>query len=245
MNENNDIQIELKEMGAALQQQDSSMPYELPDPYFEQLPDEILFKIRTQYAFQQNPFSLEDKNYFNHFAETVLYRIQNEEDAAMSPALESILKKPLFEVPDDYFNENRFTDKTLKVAPESSTKGRLRFMSFSKRIALAAAAVVAIVVTFSVVNMIRKPETTNLPLAHLDETIQSGLRMDDSEFAASLEKLNDQDILQYLGENTTETDIASIENSIGENQLPGEESYLTDEHIFENFLNTTNPLSDN
>jgi hypothetical protein len=77
-------------------------------------------------------------------------------------------------------------------------------------------------------------------LAILDESIEKGKTMNDQQFEETLQKLTAADIAKYLENNGDISDVATLRNSIDENNLPNEDDYILDEKTLDNFIKKIN-----
>jgi hypothetical protein len=244
MNNNDEIQKELLQISKTLTKVGDANLWECPEKYFDQLADEINFKIRLGDAGKKVIATSEESTYFESFAEKLLEKITiAEEQNELSAELKSTLNKPVFEIPYNYFNN---LDEAI-IANKSTPAERIyptKIFSI-KNIAFAAAAMVAILMTISMLRWAKISDSSNVQLAQLEESIQAGIKMDGSKFNQTIEKLTEADIILYLEENSTETDVATIENLVNEETLPNEEDYFINEKTIDEYLDKTKTSSSN
>ena len=105
------------ELSPVLAQSNPVTPYEVPQGYFESLPEAILSRVQTQEtslvlpASKQNPYSV-PTGYFETLADTILNRLKaekassaKEEIEALSPVLGKLNKTNPYTLPAGYFDE--------------------------------------------------------------------------------------------------------------------------------------------
>ena len=137
-------------------------------------------------------------------------------------------------------------DKAIIASKSTPTERNYLAKIFSIRnIAFAAAAMVAILMTISMLRWAKISDSSNVQLAHLEESIQAGIKMDVSKFNQTIEKLTEADIILYLEENSTEADVATIENLVNEEILPNEDDYFINEKTIDQYLDKTKISSSN
>jgi len=108
---------ELQELSPVLAQNNPITPYEVPQGYFENLPEAILTRVQTWDASsvlpatKQNPYSVPG-GYFENLADTILNRVKaekassaKEEIEALSPVLGKLNKTNPYTLPTGYFEE--------------------------------------------------------------------------------------------------------------------------------------------
>jgi hypothetical protein len=108
---------ELMELSPVLAQNNPVTPYEVPQGYFENLPEAILSRVQTGEAspvlpaIKQNPYSV-PTGYFENLADTLLNRVKaekassaKEELEALSPVLGKLNKTNPYTLPTGYFED--------------------------------------------------------------------------------------------------------------------------------------------
>lgn len=208
---------------------------DVPVGYFDNLPGNILIKIEGTVAHElnelspllaglkkENPFTI-PANYFESFAVDM-------EEEKIPPVLKGLNELHPFDLMAGYF-DNLPATIISKAKEESGAK----VVAMPKRrfgvMKYAAAAVFTGLVAFGVYNYTGKTTgvNTNGPIA-----------MDDKKFNETLDKLPEEDIIQYLEKNGSEADVAALASGIDENTLPSQEEYFTDEEALDKFLDDIN-----
>lgn len=105
------------ELSPVLAQNNPTTPYEVPQGYFENLPEAILTRVQTGEASpvlpasKQNPYSV-PTGYFENLADTLLNRVKAEnassaieEIESLSPVLSKLNKTNPYTLPTGYFEE--------------------------------------------------------------------------------------------------------------------------------------------
>ncbi len=161
MEPRNHILQELKELGSTLPQ--LSTPYQVPQGYFEQLPDWILRRIKALEAgnarsetvalapelaaiSREMPYSL-PAGYFDQLDLGYVWADESsasKELESLSPLLAGLKKESPYQVPQDYFRQ-----ETLAIPEQEETKAPVRrlFAQPWFRYAAAALLIAAIAVT--------------------------------------------------------------------------------------------------
>jgi hypothetical protein len=110
---NNNIINELKEMAPLLAKIEKEDLYSVPENYFISLTESILFYIHLyELKTKPQPFSVSE-GYFETLADSILFKIHTsnlknevqEELSEIAPILNTINKKNIFSVPDNYFQK--------------------------------------------------------------------------------------------------------------------------------------------
>ncbi len=105
------------ELSPVLAQNNPVTPYEVPQGYFENLPEAILSRVQSEEASpvlpasKQNPYSV-PSGYFENLADTLLNRVKaekassaKEEIEALSPVLGKLNKTTPYSLPNGYFED--------------------------------------------------------------------------------------------------------------------------------------------
>jgi hypothetical protein len=158
-----DIIQELNDLGSSLASTSPCNVYSIPGGYFEGFAQQLLSRIKAEEKgleflsslSKENPYQL-PVGYFENLPEQVMegirehadYQTSQEELASISPLLNSLNKKPVFSVPDDYF-------ENFEVAVDKKPGTKVVLLTSRKWIRFAAAAVITGVIalsTFSILN---------------------------------------------------------------------------------------------
>jgi len=208
---------------------------DVPAGYFDSLPNNILAKIEGTVAHElnvlspllagikkENPFAV-PANYFEKFAVDV-------EEEKMPAILKGLNELHPFDLMAGYF-DNLPASIISRAKEESGAKvvampkGRFAVMKY------AAAAVFTGMVAFGVYNYTGK--TTG-------RDGDGPIAMDEKKFNETLDKLPEEDIIQYLEKNGSEADVAALASGIDESTLPSQEEYFTDDEALDKFLEEIN-----
>lgn len=117
---------ELQEIAPSLIEVRGDMPYNLPQGYFDTLPEAVLAKIRIN-AAQSNTYAVPE-GYFNNLPNLVMAKIkagQHEVSAELNeiaPLLNTISKAPVYTVPEGYFNQLSAPVPAAKVVKMGSSR---------------------------------------------------------------------------------------------------------------------------
>ena len=158
-----DIIQELNDLGSDLANTTPGNIYSIPEGYFEGFAQQLLGRIKTEekgleflsLLSKENPYQV-PVGYFENLPENIIegirrhadYQTSREELESISPLLNSLNKKPVFSVPDDYF-------ANFEVAPGKKTEAKVVSLASRKWIRYAAAAVITGIIalsTFSILN---------------------------------------------------------------------------------------------
>jgi len=147
---NKDIIQELSDLGSSLNSMTSHNVYSVPQGYFEGFADHILSLVKNNESLawlsslpKETPYQL-PAGYFDDLEEKIMdsirnhpdYRTSKEELESISPFLNSLSKRPVYAVPEDYFENFNVAKKQKK------TSTKLVSISSHKWFKYAAAAVV-------------------------------------------------------------------------------------------------------
>jgi len=151
---NKDIIQELNDLGSNLATLAQNI-YSVPEGYFEGFATEVINRIKAEEAGleylssipKENPYQV-PVGYFGVLAENIMkkirkhadYQTSKEELESISPLLSSLNKKPVYSVPEDYF-EN--FEVTVKSKPET----KLISITYRRWLRYAAAAMVIGIIT--------------------------------------------------------------------------------------------------
>ena len=145
---NKDIIQELNDLGSSLAKKTLHGPYSVPEGYFEAFADQVLSLLRndesSHYGLPKvTPYQV-PAGYFDGLEERIMemvrshpdYQTSEEELEAISPLLSSLNKRPVYSVPDGYF-------ENLNVAAaENNTYAKVIRATRRKGFRYAAAAVI-------------------------------------------------------------------------------------------------------
>ena len=118
MNSRETILNELNELSRVLAEINPLATYEVPEGYFEELPEKMLNLVREKEEgslvlteAKHNPYNV-PQGYFDQLAETILKKVKateagspEEEMETLSPILSKLNKKVPYTVPAGYFEE--------------------------------------------------------------------------------------------------------------------------------------------
>jgi hypothetical protein len=230
----------------------------IPEGYFDQLASTILDKIKNEQTAKEETASLSPllsslqhhqvfeapNGYFEQLTIDIKKSIENtsydDELKKLSPVLQSVQTVNVFEVPTGYF-EN-LSNSILKKAKAPSAR-IINFQVRNSFLKYAAAAIITGVIAIGALRYLQPTQslnTNNTSLAILDESIEKGKTMNDQQFEETLQKLTAADIAKYLENNGDISDVATLRNSIDENNLPNEDDYILDEKTLDNFIKKIN-----
>jgi hypothetical protein len=147
---NKDIIQELNDLGSNLSKIDASNPYSVPEQYFDGFADHVLNLVKAEESLawlstlpRLNPYRLPD-GYFDGLEQIIMNNIRDhpdhqtseEELESISPLLSSLSKRPVYAVPQGYF-------ENFKIANERTRTGsKLVSLANRKWFRYAAAAVI-------------------------------------------------------------------------------------------------------
>ncbi len=162
----------------------------VPNGYFETLSDSIWQKIHAE----QN-MSL-PTGYFDGLAGNVMAKIKSEENELenIAPTLFALPKSMPYAVPAGYFEQLNYSVPQVKVVK----------INWFKSIKFAAAAILVGVLAFGGIQLMN-------PKEKLDNAVVEGLHIaQKNSFDAELQKISDEDIIQYLQNSSEDLDAESI-----------------------------------
>ncbi|HEX8461775.1 MAG TPA: hypothetical protein VF623_10105 [Segetibacter sp.] len=225
MKNNNYIQEELKREAPFLAEIDDNQLYSVPAGYFDNFPNEILTKIKAgqepAYPFSNSmPFSVPG-GYFENLSKNILQKVSEkniadnavfEEMETISPLLNTINKKNVFSLPEDYFNNLLVKAAEAKPAKVISiTRGRNKFVGY------AVAAVIATILAIGIFLITGKGSNSS---------------MAKTENNSQVKTLSDEEIVNFLKTNAPNEDISATSASVGkETEIKKSVSQMSDEEI--------------
>ena len=228
---------------------------DVPEGYFDNLPDNILNKIKNQGSttvqsnetnelpeilstLQRNhPFSVPG-NYFETLADSIMNRIKMKgEEESLPTVLQDLKSIPSFVKPAHYFE-----DLPAQILEKVKQDTGAKVVFITRRFPVFKYAAAAMI-TGALALGIYKYSNKSLPVtidpsstAQLDPSIEKGKAMDEQKFNETLNSLSEEEIVNYLQKNNSETDIAILSSDVEEKNLPSQEDYLLDNQTLDNFL---------
>jgi len=211
--QNKDIIQELNDLGSILGKIPSTNPYSIPADYFDNFPGAVLSLVKEDEKSASwisslpkvNPFQI-PTGYFDGLEERIMtfirnhpdYQTSREEVASISPLLNNLSKRPVYAVPEGYF-------QNFKVATlETDTTGRIVPFPARKWFRVAAAAVTICVVSLTAF-MVYKNN-------HRDAAGRTLAR-----FEREVKKINDvkktDSLIDFIGAGTDNKEIASTQKA--------------------------------
>lgn len=241
MTRNKDILNELERISTVVAQVNPTVPYQVPEVYFETLSSVIMARIAAggheensllQVAGKQMPQDV-PVGYFDTLSDSILDKIKaqpeqraSDELASLSPLLAGLRKTNVYEVPAGYFDS--FADTVTTQVKEETKVVSI----FSRKLIIryAAAAVVFTMIAFGI-NMVLKQsfDTTPFDIAHVDPIKTQ------KQFNNELAGLSEDAIVNYLKMTADTKDVDKINESIDQSKLPEETDYM-DEEFLESFM---------
>ena len=219
---------------------------DIPAGYFDTLSDSILNKIKNQETVELPAiFSTIKKdqlfqvpgNYFETLTVSILNKIKSTQEEETLPAVLNNLKtvQP-FEVPENYF-----ADLSANILNKVRQQPGAKIIAMPKRFSIlryAVAAVLTGALALGVYKYSNHPPVNDIPAVSvaLDLSIEKGKTMDDKKFNETLNDLSADEIVNYLQNNSNESDVAVLSSNVEETSLPSEEDYLLDDKTLDNFL---------
>jgi hypothetical protein len=196
--------------------------FKVSEAYFTEFLSSIMLKINklSIVAFNKpDPYSV-PQNYFQHLPDTILVRIRDAEEikdkelAVIAPLLNSLDRKNIYSVPEQYFNSNHLN----RISKDKNKARLLSFSKFSRSIVTYAAA--AIMAGVMVTGVFYHPGQTGLldvskeinqltddelkgyfdehSVVYSDDPVSVG---DEINVVDQLKSLSDEEINGYLEEN--------------------------------------------
>jgi hypothetical protein len=229
----NYIQEELRTEAPSIANIDNSQVYSVPTDFFANLLVEIINKIREgqepQYSFSNSmPFFVPD-GYFENLSRNVLNKVRSEkvkedpvfdEMQGISPLLNTISKKPVFEVPKEYFKQISFT---APVEKKEAAKVASIVTRRSKVVSYAIAAVIATILAIGVFLIIGKDYNSSITKTNKSTPVNN---------------LTNEEIVNFLKTTAPAEDISSAKSKGPTNDIIKSVSQMSDQEIKE-FLQET------
>jgi hypothetical protein len=222
MEKANDILNELRSMSSPLADMSRTMPYGVPEGYFNVLINEIQDSISMENVAdpvvgwsKNNPYSIPN-GYFDSLAQQVLSRIVQAE-----PSLPLSKENP-FSAPAGYFEQ--LPQQILAAAKASETEKKTRVIQFRpnvrKTIRWAAAALLVLGIGIGSYKALEKPsyekQLASLPQSAVNEYVQQGIDDFDMEAIESSLVMNTKtDATPLKTENLKKEEINEYLNEMG------------------------------
>ena len=218
--------------------------HDIPAGYFDNLSASILSKIEGTAAHElqslspllaglskEAPYTVPE-GYFNGLSKHVSGQLP---EPVLPAAWEAARHLQPQELPADYFEH--LPDTLLqRVQPQRS--GRVIRMQMMR---IAVAAVFTGLMALGGYRLLQQPAGTEPPAtaqAALPTFIEEGKQLNEEQFDEKLSTLSEEVIIRYLEKTSAETDVAVLSASLGDEALPDEEAYLTDENTLNQFIET-------
>ena len=230
MTRSTDIVKELEEISPVVAQLNTTLPYQVPEVYFETLNTVIMARIAAGGNEENSLLQVAGKimpqdvpaGYFDTLADSVLTKIKNannnitSELQEISPVVAGIGNANVYEVPVGYFDAF-----TTAVAAQIKPKPKVVSL-FNTRTWLryAAAAVIISMLAFGI----------NYTLNNDRDTV-AGVIKTEAQFNTQLASISDDAIIDYLQMTADAKDAESIKQLIDGTQLPEEADYIDEEFL--------------
>ncbi|MCZ2222137.1 MAG: hypothetical protein LC122_00685 [Chitinophagales bacterium] len=206
MNYNKIIQEELKEVSSVIAALTKNNIYNIPDNYFINFPQQIISVVKANSTLlskgYETPFNIPN-GYFTEFPQKILNLATNQQSSnseidnelnEVAPLLNTISKKQVYSVPENYFDKIEI-NKTISNN-HSERKRIKRWMQY------AVAAVFASIALVSSINFMKNLNTLNLQKEFAkttDDELNDYLKTNNTVSYASLnEEDNIADLFQGL-----------------------------------------------
>ena len=223
MENNNYIRQELMEVSPSIVQIEKSNLYSVSPSYFDSLSQEIMEKIQTGkepvYFFSSVMPYFVPEGYFVYLSEKILQKISqenklgvSEELETISPLLNTINKKPVYSVPEGYFDR-------MPVIPAKEIKPGMKVISGKLSTKLFRYAIAAVFISILSVGMF-------LFLGKSKKELQL------QAVTAEVQKLSDEDIVEFLKKTTASDEVTTITSkALKENDIKKSISEMSDKEI--------------
>ncbi len=234
MTRSTDIVKELEAISPAVAQLNATLPYQVPEVYFETLSTVIMARIAAggneensllQVAGTAMPQDV-PAGYFDTLADSILTKIKTAgndvttELQELSPVLAGIGNTNVYEVPAGYFDTVADTF-AAQVKPQATVVSLFKARTWVR---YAAAAVVISMLAFGI-NYSLKKDVGSVTVAIKTE----------AQFNTQLASISEDAIIDYLQMTADTKDAESIKQLIDGAQLPEEADYI-DEAFLEAFM---------
>jgi hypothetical protein len=175
---NKDIIQELNDLGSSLPTEKLENVYSVPEGYFDAFASKVQSLLWLTSLPKQNPFRVPER-YFDDLADQILdgirnhpdYRTSKEELTTISPLLESLNKRPVYSVPQGYFENFK-----VPATPGQKADSRVVSLRQHKWFRYAAAAVVTGIIALAGLMVYNNNNHTNstgtTPLAKFEKEVK-------------------------------------------------------------------------
>jgi len=175
---NKDIIQELNNLGSSLPTEKPGNTYTVPEGYFDVFAGQVQSLIWLSSLPKQNPYKVQE-DYFDRLPDQIMngvrnhpdYQTSKEELAAISPLLESLNKRPVYSVPQGYFENFK-----MDAAPEQKANSRVVSLPQRRWFRYAAAAVVTGIIALASLMVYNNNKHTNsaaaTPLAKFEKEVK-------------------------------------------------------------------------
>ncbi|MEO6135431.1 MAG: hypothetical protein ABIP35_09775 [Ginsengibacter sp.] len=243
----NEILEELKEISPFLAKLPKVNVFDVPENYFEILPEAIALhtllmndednngsKFQKINAFQNVPVE-----YFNSLSDSILSKIKDinvgnsdKESAETFPLLASLPKKNVFSVPENYF-ENLSGEIISKLDTKAkSAKVISMFAGWRK---YAAAAIVAGIIAISSLFIFNGTTNDTNDAVAFAANVSKQFKTPE-QLEAGLAALGDEEIIKYLEKHGSILDNELLIKDVDVEELPAVTDYLLDENTLNKYL---------
>lgn len=230
MTRSKDIVKELEEISPVVAQLNATLPYQVPEVYFETLSSVVMARIAAGGNEENSLLQVAGKTmpqdvpvgYFDSLADSILTKIKTSgndvttELQNLSPVLAGISKTNVYEVPAGYFD-------TVATTATAQLKQQAKVVSFFNTrtwVRYAAAAVVISMLAFGI----------NYTLQKKSDAVAGAIKTE-AQFNTQLASISDDAIIDYLQMNADTKDAESIKQLIDGTQLPEETDYIDEEFL--------------
>lgn len=230
MTRSTDIVKELEEISPVVAQLNATLPYQVPEVYFETLSTVVMARIAAGGNEENSLLQVAGKSmpqdvpagYFDSLADSILTKIKTANSTVttelqeLSPVVAAIGNSNVYEVPAGYFD-------TVADAVTAQVKPKAKIVSlFNTRLLMryAAAAVVISMIAFGVNYAVQK-NTTDV----------AGTIKTEAQFNTQLASISDDAIIDYLQMTADTKDAESMKQLIDGTQLPEEADYIDEEFL--------------
>jgi hypothetical protein len=243
MTRNLEISNELLAISQAVANLNASMPYHVPDGYFETLSDVILARVHAgsgeesavvSVAGKSTPFEVPE-GYFTSLSDSILSKIKTQQELSaadelkeLSPMLSSISRTNVYTVPQGYF-DTVANELSEKVTERSNTKV-VNLFTQRRWVQMAAAASVILMVAFGVNRLIGNKQ-------QVDGYVKLGLKQYNTEqkINEDLQSINEAELISYLENTSNTSDVANL-SGIAEGLELNEETPAENDELLESFM---------
>lgn len=230
MTRSTDIVKELEEISPVVAQLNTTLPYQVPEVYFETLHTVIMARLAAGGNEETSLLQVAGKTmpqevpvgYFDTLADSVLTKIKNANNnittelQEISPVVASIGNANVYEVPVGYFDAVA-TAVTTQITPQTKVVSLFNTRTWLR---YAAAAVVISMLAFGI----------NYRLNN-DRDAVAGAIKTEAQFNTQLASISDNAIIDYLKLNADTKDAESMKQLIDGTQLPEEADYINEEFL--------------